>query len=165
GYGTAVVPAMVNWNTTAPTPETTRTGYNFTGWLLPDGTQYVNQPITQDTTLTAKWEVKKFTVTFYVDGAVYKALEVEYGTVLQNAMTKAKVVSYQPFDSSGARLSRYASTITEDTNVLLHELTGWEKYGDFVGRSPWYTWLMVGLGGALALAFSICVVLLVKWRK
>lgn len=154
----------VSYYGVAPTPAPERTGYTFVGWFLPDGTQYTDQPITQDTTLTAQWEVKMFTVTFYLHGVVYTTMEVPYGSPLGKVMTQAKVASYMPSDSEGVRVS-LQSTITEDTDVLIRELHGWEKYGNFVGRSPWYTWLWVGLGGALAIAFSVTVVLLVRARR
>lgn len=162
--GSGVGYSMVDWNAAAPTPETKRTGYNFLGWFREDGTQYNGEAITEDTTLTARWDIQVFTVTFYVDGKEYTAMQVPYGTSLATAMKHAKVADYGVKDIEGTRISKY-STITEDTAVLIHELNGWEKYGDFVGRSPWYTWLMVGLGSALAVAFSITVVLLVKARR
>ncbi len=162
--GSEVNTQTVDWNTAATLAESTRAGYNFMGWFLPDGTQYTNQPIKEDTVLTARWELKMYTVTFYVDGEVHTTLQVPYGSTLEKAMRKAKVADYGVKDIEGTRISKY-STITEDTAVLIHELNGWEKYGDFVARSPWYTWLMVGLGSALAVAFSITVVLLVKARR
>lgn len=163
--GASISAVTVEWNTSAPMPTPKRTGYTFVGWFTETGSEYTGAGVKENIVLVAHWELQIFTVTFYLDGEVYTTVQVPYGSTLSTAMKQAKVASYQPLDSSGKRVSRYASTITDDTNVLVRELHGWEKYGDFVGRSPWYTWLWVGLGGALAVAFSICVVLLVKWRK
>lgn len=62
--------------------EPSKEGYNFVGWFMEDGTQYTNQAITADTTLTAKFEIIKCGVTFVVDGEFYGYYEVDYGTNL-----------------------------------------------------------------------------------
>jgi len=46
-----------------------RTGYNFGGWFIDNGTfesewDFENDIVTQDTTLYAKWQIKTYTVTF-----------------------------------------------------------------------------------------------------
>ena len=63
----------VDWNTAAPLPTPTRTGYSFVGWFDGD-TQYTDQPIKENKTLTAHWEIMTFTVTFMVDGETYKTV-------------------------------------------------------------------------------------------
>lgn len=69
--GSAVNNTEVNLNAVVTLPTTTRTGYTLKGWFLPNGTQYTNQPVTTDISLTAQWEVIICTVTFYVDGEKY----------------------------------------------------------------------------------------------
>ena len=162
--GSEVSSMRVPYGFTFDLPITVREDFYFLGWYTSAQEAYNSAPVVSDLMLTAKWRPEHCKVTFYLDKAIYKTIVVPYGMTLAKTMTKAKVASYRPLDSNGKRVSRQ-SVITEDTDVLLHDLSGWEKYGDFVGRSPWYTWLWVGLGGALAVAFSICVVLLVKWRK
>lgn len=66
--GSAVDNQTVDWNTSATLVTPTRGGYAFKGWFLPNGTQYTNQAIKENTTLTAKWERNRFTVTFNSDG-------------------------------------------------------------------------------------------------
>lgn len=78
--------------TSLPTPE--RATYTFLGWFYEDGTQYTDQAITENTTLTAHWELKKYTVTFYVDGVVYKSVEVPHGTSLMDVADEAGVYAY-----------------------------------------------------------------------
>ena len=55
-------------------------GYTFAGWYL-NGKQYdFNTKVTANITLTAKWEVSKYTVTFNTDGGnAIASQKVEYG--------------------------------------------------------------------------------------
>ncbi len=164
--GTPIESEVLNWNTVASAPTPIRIGYNFKGWALADGSIYNNSPIKQNTTLTARWEIKIFTVTFYVDGdngeEAYATLEVPYGSTLAEAMEEAEISSYKAMTTEGVRLSKQNTTITENTQVLVEELTGWEKYGDFVGRNKWFTWVIVGVIGALALTAAISITVAVK---
>lgn len=64
--------------------------------------------------------------------------------------------------TEGVRLSKQNTTITENTQVLVEELTGWEKFGDFVGQNQWFTWVIVGVIGALALTAAISITVAVK---
>ena len=159
-----VASEIVEWNTAASMPTPTRKGYVFIGWFMVDGTQYNGESITQDITLTAQWEVEKFTVTFYLDGEVYTSLQVPYGSPLGNVMTQAKVAGYRALDTNGVRVS-LQSAITEDTQVLIHELSRWEKYGDFVVRNHWYTWLTLGVVCGLLVVVIVGIVEFVKRGK
>lgn len=162
--GTAVESEVLNWNTAASAPEPTRTGYNFVGWFTSSGEQYTNAPIKENTTLTARWEIKIFTVTFYVESdEVYTTLDVPYGSTLAAAMEQAEIASYKAMDISGLRVSKQ-SVITENTQVLVEELTGWEKFGDFVGQNQWFTWLTVGVIGVLLIISVVGIVINVKRR-
>lgn len=161
--GTDCESVTVDWNTvlTLPTPE--RTGFDFVGWFDGD-TQYTDAPIKENRTLTAHWEIMTFTVTFMSDGAVYKTVTVNYGTSLGEAMETAEIVSYAAYTDEGVRLSKQNSVITENTNVLVQDLSGWEKYGDFVGRNQWYTWTLVGVGGVLVILAVVGIVAITKKR-
>lgn len=162
--GTAVESEVLNWNTAASAPEPTRTGYNFVGWFTSSGEQYTNAPIKENTTLTARWEIKIFTVTFYVESdEVYTTLDVPYGSTLAAAMEQAEIAAYKAMDISGLRVSKQ-SVITENTQVLVEELTGWEKYGDFVGQNKWFTWLTVGVISVLLIISVVGIVINVKRR-
>lgn len=161
--GSACESVTVNWNTAPTLPTTTRIGYTFLGWFDGD-TQYTDAPVKADTTLTAHWEILTFTVTFMSDGQVYKTMTVEYGTSLQAAMQTAQIASYAAMTAEGVKLSKQNSVITENTEVLVKEQTGWEKYGDFVARSPWYTWTILGVGVIVLATAVICIVILTKKR-
>ena len=81
----------VEYNEAASLPTKTKTGYNFLGWYLPDGTKYDGQAVTSDLTLTAKFEVIMLKVRFFVDGVEYKSVEVPYGSSFSEAVEKASL--------------------------------------------------------------------------
>jgi len=68
--GSAVAPISAVYGTTVskPTPNPTKTGYNFLNWYRdPELTQLVTWPMaapSQDITLYAKWSATEFTITF-----------------------------------------------------------------------------------------------------
>ena len=147
--GSSVNSETVNWNTAAPTPTPTRTGYKFVGWFKSDGTKYEGEGITENTALIAHWDIQMFTITFMTaDHEVYTTLSVPYGTTLVNAIDEAQVASYGVKDVSGYRVSKISS-ITEDTQVLIYELTQMEKVGNFIGTHEWVLWTTVGMIAAL----------------
>lgn len=73
--GTVLVERTVKEGTTAALPETPeRTGYTFTGWDKP------NTNITENTVITAMYQIKQFVVTFKdYDGQVLDEKIVNYG--------------------------------------------------------------------------------------
>ena len=81
----------VEYNEAASLPTKTKTGYNFLGWFLPDGSKYDGQAVTSDLTLTAKFEVIMLKVRFFVDDAEYKSVEVPYGSSFSDAVEKASL--------------------------------------------------------------------------
>lgn len=66
-YGSAITPEA------APTKE----GYTFSGWDYVPGVMP-----SSDVTVTGYFTVNRYTITYYVDGEVYKTVEVEYGSVI-----------------------------------------------------------------------------------
>ncbi len=163
--GEEISSETVDWNTAASAPTPERIGYNFLGWALADGSVYNGTGIKEDTVLEAKWEIKIFTVTFYADGnETYATLEVPYGTTLAAAMEQAELSAFSAMTTEGVKLSKQNSVITEDAQVLVTELSGWEKYGDFVANNAWYTWTVVGVGCALIAFTAFSIVKFVKGR-
>ena len=86
--GTPVPPAQeVEYGLTATKPaDPTHKGYTFAFWYLGEDEQNAtaydfNTPVTENITLTAKWNINKYTVTFdsYGGTPVPPAQEVEYG--------------------------------------------------------------------------------------
>jgi len=87
--GKTVHTAVVDKNKAATLPTNpTKEGYTFVGWFLPDGTQYTNQAITANTTLTARFAIIRCTITFIVNGEVYRYYECDYGTNLSELLAQ-----------------------------------------------------------------------------
>ena len=88
-YGGTPVPPVqeVEYGLTATKPaDPTLKGYTFAFWYLGEDEQNAtaydfDTPVTENITLTAKWNINKYTVTFNTDGGtpVPPAQEVEYG--------------------------------------------------------------------------------------
>ena len=88
-YGGTPVPPVqeVEYGLTATKPaDPTLKGYTFAFWYLGEDEQNAtaydfDTPVTENITLTAKWNINKYTVTFDTDGGtpVPPAQEVEYG--------------------------------------------------------------------------------------
>ena len=146
----------VEWNTGANLSCPVRKGYDFKGWYLSDGTEYTNQPIKEDTTLTAHWEVQTFTVTFYVEGEIYDTFVVEYGTAFSVLSKQAWDMSYSILSicSDGALIDseNFASFTVTNNNVAveLGELSTKNKVVKWFENNKWY--LIGGACGAVALA-------------
>ena len=68
GYGSTITPPA----------NPTREGYTFLGWE-PELPTVMPQ---KDMTLTAKWAVNSYTLTYVVDGEVYKTSSVNYGAAI-----------------------------------------------------------------------------------
>lgn len=148
---------VVDWNTvlTPPTPE--RTGYDFKGWFLSDGTEYTGQAIKEDITLTAKWQIKTFTVTFYVGGEVYATRTVDYGTTFAELAEEAKDLNLkvltvmteqgeQPVDEiSGMPITGDYSVMGENLNVV-------ERVQHFIKNYPW---IFFAVGAGLSVIIGI----------
>ena len=79
--GTAVSPETVAHGGTATAPEgVTREGYDFLGWYVGNAEYDFTTPVTGDITITAKWQIKTFTVRFVkADGTTLTTETVEWG--------------------------------------------------------------------------------------
>ena len=76
---------------TVQEPTTTRDGYVFDGWYLGNTKYDFTTPVTKAITLKAKWnEAGKVTVTFAVDGNVYKTSSVKENTKVSKPSNPTK---------------------------------------------------------------------------
>lgn len=158
GGGTEVENTEVNLNTAVTLPTTTRTGYVFKGWFLSDGTEYTNQPVTDDMTLTARWEIQMFTVTFFVNGEVYATKTVEYGQGLAKVaetvnlkMFSVRMESGMPtFDDNGVVV------VTENCSVEAQEMSNTDKAINTMKENKWA--IIGGVAGGIALIAIIIAV-------
>lgn len=90
--------------TKATLPETpVKEGHLFNGWYYVDGSKYTEQNISEDITLTAKFDIIRCTVTFMVDGEVYAVYVCDWGTSIAQALNGAGVntVLYKADEHSG----------------------------------------------------------------
>ena len=139
-----------------------KTGYNFAGWYDGADKQYTGAAFTytEDTTFTAKWEIKKFTVTFYVDGSVYKTLEVEYGTSLMSAAEKANVQATGVMLTNGLYTENPEGiTVTEDL-IVEGTITDWTRVKDYVVK-----YKGVVIGAACMVVGVIALLVITSQRK
>lgn len=148
---------VVDWNTklTPPTPE--KAGHDFKGWYLSDGTEYTGQPVKSDITLTAHWQIKTFTVTFYVDGEIYTTQTVEYGTTFAELAEQAKDLKVKVLtvitEAGEQTLDELADIpITGDYSVKGENLTTGEFIQHVIQKYPW---IFFAFGGALSVIIGI----------
>ena len=118
-----MTPQTVNAKTdTALTANSfTREGYNFKGWNTASdgtGTPYADKAtvtLTENTTLYAQWELKKFTVTWKNwDDTVLKTDTVEYGTVPKYTGETPTKAGDAQYTYTFAGWNSEAAAVTED---------------------------------------------------
>ena len=130
--GTPVPPAQeVEYGLTATKPDDpTLKGYTFAFWYLGDdeenATAYdFNTPVTENITLTAKWNINKYTVTFnsYGGTPVPPAQEVEYGLTATEPAAPEK--TGYTFDGWYLGDEKYDFSEAVEQNITLY--ANWEK--------------------------------------
>ena len=79
--GTSAAPETVTHGETVAAPEgVTREGYDFLGWYVGNAEYDFTTPVTGNITVTAKWQIKTFTVRFVkADGTTLTTETVEWG--------------------------------------------------------------------------------------
>ena len=131
--GTPVPPAQeVEYGLTATKPDDpTLKGYTFAFWYLGEdeenATAYdFDTPVTGDITLTAKWNINKYTVTFnsYGGTPVPPAQEVEYGLTATEPATAPTKTGYT-FDGWYLGDEKYDFSDAVEQNITLY--ANWEK--------------------------------------
>lgn len=111
-----------------------KTGYNFKGWFDSSGSQYTGTAYTyaSDMTFTAKWEIKTYTVTFYVDGEVYKTVTVEHGTSLMDAAESSSVQA-TGYKLNGGVYSENLEGVKVTEDIIVEgTITNWTRIKDYV---------------------------------
>ena len=160
--GSAVESQTVDWNTSATLTTPTRVGYTFKGWFLPNGTQYTNQAIKENTTLIAHWEIIMCTVTFYVGGEIYETKTVEYGTPLVSVVESASEMNLCVMSVRSALGSMDGETLTkavvtdDSLELLSEELTVTDKVVNTVKNNKWQ--ILGGVAGGVALIAVVAAI-------
>ena len=131
--GTPVPPAQeVEYGLTATKPDDpTLKGYTFAFWYLGEdeenATAYdFDTPVTENITLTAKWNINKYTVTFnsYGGTPVPPAQEVEYGLTATEPATAPTKTGYT-FDGWYLGDEKYDFSDAVEQNITLY--ANWKK--------------------------------------
>lgn len=157
--GSDVSNVTVEWNTAAELSAPTKEGYNFLGWYYANGTKYEGQAITENITLTALWELKVYTVTFYVNGEVYKTMQVPHGTLLRNVMSQDRALRYMnALNEKGEKFPKTA-TVKGNAEVAVEEMTEQEKTAEFLSRNMWLVYSLGGIACAGVLSTVIASVI------
>lgn len=163
--GSVVDSLTVDWNTVLDLPTPTKMGYNFIGWYFSDGTRYENQPITANIELIAKWEIRTFLVTFFVDGEIYNEMTVNYGTYLRKVADQAgvlskNVISYR-FVNADLPVGELGDmVVVDDMEVVANSPSESDKAIGTIKNN----WLPIVLGGAGLIAL-IAIISTVATRK
>lgn len=106
---------------TATEPEApTKEGYDFQGWFNGNAKYNFSSEVTEDLTLSAKWKVKKFTVTYVADGASIPAQSVEYGNKAQNIVPSRAGFVFGGWYADSAFTSAYDFNAEVKANVTLY---------------------------------------------
>ena len=144
--GTPVPPAQeVEYGHTATKPaDPTLKGYTFAFWYLGEDEQNAtaydfNTPVTGDITLTAKWNINKYTVTFnsYGGTPVPPAQEVEYGLTATKPAAPEKTgytfdgwyLGDEKYDFSAAVEQNI--TLTAKWHVTLHNIYAYARLNSY----------------------------------
>ncbi len=150
------------YNTIPTIPTPTRTGYNFTGWKTEIGEEYgATSPITENLTLIAQWEIKKFKVTFIVDGVIYREKFFEYGTKISVITKSAEPELFAQYAVDGAGESLAGDYAIEgDVTVHAEKGTTAQKI-----TGNWKSIVVCGVCGIVVLTVVCCIPAMVRKRK
>ena len=116
---------IIDYKLRLPDPE--KQGYKFTGWFLDEACTKAYQGeilVNGDINLYACWEKIYFTITFYVDNAVWKQMEVEYASTLSFTFSSAginqvNVIGYENLNTSTQAVSIEDFVVLDDMAVYL----------------------------------------------
>jgi uncharacterized repeat protein (TIGR02543 family) len=103
--GSGIDPITADYGTEVTAPaDPTKTGYTFAGW---DKEIPTTMPA-EDVTITAKWKVNKYTITYKVDGEIYGEVETyDFGTEI----SIRPVPSKEGYTFSGWNIEEFPSTM------------------------------------------------------
>lgn len=110
----------VEYNSTiAPEAEPTKEGYTFSGWSGIPETMPAN-----DVTVTGSFTVNSYTLTYMVDGKVYKTSEVDYGTTITPEAAPTKTgYSFSGWDDVPVTMPAEDVTVSGTFTINSYKLT------------------------------------------
>ena len=82
--GESAAPSQIRANTPADQPaDPTKEGYTFIGWYNGESEWNFETPVTENLTLTAKWQLNRYTITFdTAGGSEVPSITQDYGTAI-----------------------------------------------------------------------------------
>jgi len=118
-------------HTNAPVSTPERTGYDFRGWSVSDGSTFngTSWPMESDITLTANWEIQHLTVTVDPNGGKFNGsgtlftTTLDYGTVLDLSNTEYlnhEIRDWLKNNNISLAANTQSITITENTNLVIN---------------------------------------------
>lgn len=121
----------VEYNSTiAPEAEPTKEGYTFSGW-----SEIPEYMPANDVTVTGSFTVNTYTLTYMVDGEVYKTSEVDYGSTITPEAAPTKTgYSFSGWDDMPLTMPAKDVTVSGTFTINSYELTyivDGEKYKTF----------------------------------
>lgn len=140
-----------------------KVGYAFKGWYTDEALTQAYAPgeLTGDLTLYAKWETATVKVTFMVDGAVYKTMDIPYGATLATAQTLAGMALYNiksvSFENGAGEQVSGQLVITDDA-VVDAQLMSAAQQVDTAVKTYW-------IGGLLGIGLIALIAALFAGRK
>ncbi|MBR1455883.1 MAG: InlB B-repeat-containing protein, partial [Oscillospiraceae bacterium] len=78
--GVQTTAEVVEGEAVAKPEDPAKTGHTFAGWTLNDAAYDFTAPVTEDITLTAKWDINEYAITYVVDGEEYASYTLAYGS-------------------------------------------------------------------------------------
>lgn len=153
--GTTVKDQAVNWGSTPTLPNVTREGYRFLGWYNGD-TLYDNMPVKSEMTLTAKWEIYTFKVTFISGDEVISEMTVEWGTGFGAVKEKAAAMDKDIVSiayTSGKPIDIEKAIVDDNVTVQVADKTTADKVKNGI-KQNWKT-IAIAAGGVVALVLVI----------
>ena len=151
GYGSTITPPA----------NPTREGYTFQGWE-PELPTVMPQ---KDMTLTAKWAVNSYTLTYMVDGEVYKTSSVNYGTAITPEAAPTKEgYTFSGWSEIPATMPAHDVTVTGtftyigDTEISgLDNVVYIDNIEGFVGQQLTLSVKMKNTVGIQTVQFDLCL--------
>ena len=137
-----------------------KTGYNFIGWFDSNGVKATNDYIiNSNVTFYAQYEIQTFTVSFIVNGEIYKQITVTYGTVLTDAIASAELSTYNIVQTDeGVSSTAEGTFITGNATVDLGSKTWFDKTINWVCEN----WILTAVS---AFAFLTLISLIIVSTK
>lgn len=164
-------------------PLVTRTGYEFVGWIdvtndSENGEDYEPCAVVSNMVLRAKWKRNVYIVTFYVDGEIFKQVNVEHGKTLyevvyENEVESANVVSYENLNYSTPAVAFNEFVVADDIAVYLSgveqnvDINEGDVKGFFVKVKDFFSdyWITITVCGVAVIVMSFVLFIIFKRER